>query len=107
MKLPKLWRRSPATSPEPASSDVPVDITIPRECIYQSFEGHPGPCPRCGGPLQQSRQTYMVATKRGRKLAEQIVQVFAVRLELSRQIIRDSDRYSRHSVPFPPMITQG
>lgn len=43
-----------------------IDISIPRECIYQEFEEQPGPCPRCGGALQQSRQTYLVATRRGR-----------------------------------------
>ena len=43
-----------------------IDITIPRECIYKEFENDPGPCPRCGSQLQQSSQTYMVATRRGR-----------------------------------------
>lgn len=43
-----------------------IDITIPRECVYKHFKAQPGPCPRCGGPLQQSRQTYLVATRRGR-----------------------------------------
>ncbi len=47
-----------------------IDITIPRECIYQEFEGQPGPCPRCGGPLQQSSQTYLVITQRGEDMAD-------------------------------------
>lgn len=47
-----------------------IDITIPRECIYQQFEGQPAPCPRCGGPLQQSRQTYLVATRRGKEITD-------------------------------------
>ena len=47
-----------------------IDITIPRECIYQEFEEQPGPCPRCGGPLQQSRQTYLVDTRRGKELTD-------------------------------------
>jgi len=50
-----------------------IDITIPRECIYQEFEGQPGPCPRCGGPLQQSRQTYLVATRRGKELTDNFI----------------------------------
>ncbi len=47
-----------------------IDITIPRECIYQEFEGQPGPCPRCGGSLQQSRQTYLVTTQHGEEAAD-------------------------------------
>jgi hypothetical protein len=47
-----------------------IDITIPRECIYQEFEGQPGPCPRCGGPLQQSSQTYLVVTQRGKEVTD-------------------------------------
>ena len=47
-----------------------IDITIPRECIYQEFEGQPGPCPRCGGPLQQSSQTYLVVTQRGEEITD-------------------------------------
>jgi hypothetical protein len=47
-----------------------IDITIPRECIYQEFDEQPGPCPRCGGPLQQSRQTYLVTTWRGEEIAD-------------------------------------
>lgn len=47
-----------------------IDITIPRECIYQEFEGQPGPCPRCGDPLQQSSQTYLVVTQRGEEVTD-------------------------------------
>jgi hypothetical protein len=47
-----------------------IDITIPRECIYQEFGGQPGSCPRCGGPLQQSMQTYLVVTRRGEEIAD-------------------------------------
>ncbi len=47
-----------------------IDITIPRECIYQEFENEPGPCPRCGAGLQQSRQTYLIATRHGRTMAD-------------------------------------
>jgi hypothetical protein len=55
------------------SEETPIDITVPRECVYQQFKGRPGPCPRCGGPLQQSRQTYLVATRRGRKTTDSFV----------------------------------
>jgi hypothetical protein len=50
-----------------------IDITLPRECIYKSFEGHPGPCPRCSGPLQQSHQIYMIATRRGRQITDSFI----------------------------------
>ncbi len=44
-----------------------IDITNPRECVYQQFEEQPGPCPRCGGPLQSHKATYLVDTRSGRK----------------------------------------
>ncbi len=44
-----------------------IDITIPRECIYQQFEGRPGLCPRCDGSLQSHTATYLVDTRSGRK----------------------------------------
>jgi hypothetical protein len=47
-----------------------IDITIPRECIYQEFEDQPGPCPCCGGPLQQSKQSYLVVTQRGEEVTD-------------------------------------
>jgi len=47
-----------------------IDITQPRECIYREFKGQPGPCPRCGGPLRTSYQTYMVITRRGNKTTD-------------------------------------
>jgi hypothetical protein len=47
-----------------------IDITTPRECVYQEFEEQPGPCPRCGGPLQQSSQTYLVVTQREKETAD-------------------------------------
>ena len=50
-----------------------IDITIPRECIYKEFENNPGPCPRCGSELQQSSQTYMVATRRERTAADSFI----------------------------------
>jgi hypothetical protein len=50
-----------------------IDITIPRECVYQQFEDKPGPCPRCGGPLQESTQTYLIATRRGKRITDSFV----------------------------------
>jgi hypothetical protein len=50
-----------------------IDITIPRECVYQQFEGKPDPCPRCGGSLQQSPQTYLIATRRGKKTTDSFI----------------------------------
>lgn len=58
---------------EPSSEDAPFDVSVPRECIYRSFEGQPGPCPRCGGSLQQSYQSYMVGTRRGNDLTDSFV----------------------------------
>jgi hypothetical protein len=50
-----------------------IDITIPRECIYQRFEERPGPCPRCGGPLQSHSATYLVDTNRGQQSADSLI----------------------------------
>lgn len=57
----------------PAAEETFVDVTIPRERIYQQFEDQPGPCPRCGGALQQSRQSYLVVTKRGEKITDSFI----------------------------------
>lgn len=73
MKLSLPWRRGSTVGSEQPSRGTPIDITIPRECIYQRFKGEPGPCPRCGGPLQQSTQTYLVATRRGKRIADSFV----------------------------------
>ena len=50
-----------------------IDLSQPRQAVYQSFEHVPGPCPRCGGRLRQSKQTYYVATRRGRKLLDSFI----------------------------------
>ncbi len=79
MKLPIPWRRRPTGQPEPeieeepADEEAPIDITEPRECIYKSFEDHPGPCPRCGGPLQQSHQTYLILTTHGERIMDSFI----------------------------------
>ncbi|MBI3979932.1 MAG: hypothetical protein HY331_17295 [Chloroflexi bacterium] len=84
MRLPFPWRRGKSADSEsaagtkaasdlslrPVPGEPEVDINQPRECVYRSFEEEPGPCPRCGGPLRQSRQTYMVATRHGRRVAD-------------------------------------
>lgn len=75
MKLSFPWRRpieesKPATRAIPATADALIDVTIPRECHLRSFEGQPGPCPRCGGLLHKSMQTYLVSTRRGRRIAD-------------------------------------
>ena len=50
-----------------------IDITQPRECIYKSFKGDPGPCPRCGSMLHKEYQTYLIATRRGKQLADSFI----------------------------------
>jgi hypothetical protein len=50
-----------------------IDITVPRECVYQHFEKRPDPCPRCGSPLQSCYATYLVATRRGKKSADSFI----------------------------------
>lgn len=50
-----------------------IDITQPRECIYQEFEEQPGPCPRCGAALAQSNQVYLVITRRGGKMTDSFI----------------------------------
>ena len=50
-----------------------IDLSNPRQVVYQSFVGGPEPCPRCGGRLSQSMQTYFVATRRGRQLMDSFI----------------------------------
>jgi hypothetical protein len=47
-----------------------IDPTIERKAIYKSFKGKPGPCPKCGGVLKQSHQSYMLATQTGGRKAD-------------------------------------
>ena len=74
MKWMWPWRQRPNAEPEqtkPGKDDgPPINISQPREAIYKSFTGQPGPCPRCGGELRQSYQTYLVATRRGSKITD-------------------------------------
>ena len=39
-----------------------IDISQPHHCYLKEFKGNPGPCPKCGGELQLSSQTYQVVT---------------------------------------------
>jgi len=71
MKLP--WRRHPTDESKETVEETTIDITVPRECIYKFFEDHPGPCPRCGSPLQQSYQSYVIATRRGKQITDSLV----------------------------------
>jgi hypothetical protein len=50
-----------------------LNLKTPREAIYQSFKGQPGACPKCQGELLRSAQTYMVATRYGKKLGDTFV----------------------------------
>jgi len=50
-----------------------VNIKIPRQAIYRSFTDDPGTCPRCGKTLVNERQTYMVATRRGKKITDSFI----------------------------------
>ena len=47
-----------------------MDKTIERRAIYKTFTGNPGSCPHCGGKLQNSYQSYMVATRTNGKMAD-------------------------------------
>ncbi len=50
-----------------------IDLSEPRDLVYEAFEGEPGPCPQCGGRLLQTNQTYSVSTRRGRKVRDSFV----------------------------------
>jgi len=45
-----------------------MDRKIERQAIYKTFTGNPGPCPRCGGVLEQANLPYMVVTRTGKRL---------------------------------------
>ena len=49
---------------------MPIDTSIPRECIPWEGQGDPGPCPRCGAPLKQEYVTYLVLTRQDGKMAD-------------------------------------
>ena len=41
------------------------NIKIQREAVHKDFATTPGPCPKCGGVLEQTNLPYMVATRTG------------------------------------------
>jgi uncharacterized C2H2 Zn-finger protein len=70
MKLTLPWRNKSKSETESAPVPEKIDISQPRESILRAFRGHPGSCPRCGAALRQQRETYLVATRRGKRLAD-------------------------------------
>ncbi len=66
MKLPSLWSRKP----KPEREFIEIELSVPRKAYYQRLGGQPIPCPRCGGELHLSQQTYMVATRQDKRLAD-------------------------------------
>lgn len=73
MKLQVPWQRGSVEKKEPPSKELQIDVSMPRECVFKRFEKEPGPCPRCGESLQQSRQSYLVATWRGKERADSFI----------------------------------
>jgi hypothetical protein len=75
MKLSLPWRRKSDDKPkllpeERAEPKTAIDFSKPRESILLPLKGKPGPCPRCGGTLQQTYATYLIGTRRGSKLTD-------------------------------------
>jgi hypothetical protein len=75
MRLSLPWRRKsddkPKLLPEERSEPkIAIDFSKPRESILLQLKGKPGPCPRCGGTLQQTYATYLIGTRRGSKLTD-------------------------------------
>ena len=50
-----------------------TDKNTPRQALYQSFKGRPGPCPRCGSELINEYQVYAVATRQGKRMADSLI----------------------------------
>ena len=48
-----------------------INKKIPRQVEYRTFKDNPGKCPGCGGSdLVNEHQPYMVATRRGKRIAD-------------------------------------
>jgi len=60
-------------SSEPRAEKMPIDFGIQREMLMLPLSGKPGPCPRCGGALQQTYATYVIATRRGTRMTDAIM----------------------------------
>jgi hypothetical protein len=50
-----------------------VNIKTPRQVIYSSFEGNPGACPYCDGKLVNEYQTFAIATRQGKRIADSFI----------------------------------
>jgi hypothetical protein len=50
-----------------------IDLHIERECILLSFRKRPGPCPRCGGPLESQHAIYLIVTKDGTEINDSLI----------------------------------
>ncbi len=50
-----------------------IDLSIPREHIPGEGTGNPGPCPRCGAPLQKESATYLLLTMRRGQPADSFI----------------------------------
>jgi hypothetical protein len=42
-------------------------------CYYRAFEDQPGPCPRCGGALEQRYASYLISTGEPGQAADSFV----------------------------------
>lgn len=69
MKFNLPWSKEPDAK-LPKLAPVAIDFNVPREMIMLTLSGKPGPCPRCGGALQQTYATYMIATRQGKRIAD-------------------------------------
>jgi len=61
---------APALKPQQRRPDEPIDLTLPRVCLYRAFEQAPGPCPRCGGALVQQYASYLISTRSKGRVAD-------------------------------------
>jgi len=50
-----------------------INIKIPRQAVYRSFTDDPGACPNCDGILVNEYQTYMLSTRRGKKIVDSFI----------------------------------
>jgi len=50
-----------------------IDFSVQREMLMLPLSGKPGPCPRCGGALQQTYATYLIATRRGKQMTDSMM----------------------------------
>lgn len=72
MKFNLPWNKKPnAELPKP--TPVAIDFSVPREMIMLPLSGEPGPCPRCGGALEQTYATYLIATRQGKRIADSFI----------------------------------